>query len=105
VITVLVVSAPDPEVEALEGRHPSVEVLFSRDVEETLEKLGRNRRIDAVLLLGLEPEPTAREILEDNPAAPPLYAPLDRPIPGIRMLTRTSPSELLDRIAADLAGA
>jgi hypothetical protein len=103
-ITVLVVSAPDREVDALEDRHPSVEVLFSRDVEETLEKLGRNRRIDAVLFLGPDPEATAREVLEDNPAAPPLYAPLDRPLPGVRALTRASPSELIDRIAADLAG-
>ena len=71
-ITVLAESPPRPDVAELEGRYPSIEVLLSRDIEETLEKLSRNRRIDAVLLLGPDPEATARAILEEIPAAPAL---------------------------------
>jgi hypothetical protein len=103
-ITVLVESPPHPDVAELEGKYPSIEVLFSRDLEETLEKLGRNRRIDAVLLLGADPAGTARAIFEENPAAPALYAPLPRAtIGGVLRLEPAPPSQLLERIASDLS--
>lgn len=54
--------------------NPSVEILRARDAEEALEKLGRNRRVDAVLLLcGPANADIARAIREDNPAPPPLF--------------------------------
>lgn len=103
-ITVLVVSPARPEVQALEGRHPAVEILLARDAEDALEKLGRNRRIDAVLLLDEHPGQTAREILSDNPTASPLYAPaVEEVVAGVRGLPPGSPSELIDRISADLS--
>lgn len=105
-ITILVVSPEDPELDGLEGRNPSVEVLRARDLEETLDKLGRNRRIDAVLLLG--GEETARiaaAVLEDNPASPPLFAPAGREAAArVRALAGKSPAELLVLIERELAG-
>jgi hypothetical protein len=109
VITILVVGPPSRELAELEGRDPSIEILFARDAEEALEKLGRNRRIDAVLLLERDPGGTAGEILQDNPAAPPLYAPLppdgQAEIGGVRGLPPAAPRELLRRILADLSAA
>ena len=98
-ITVLIVSPPGSELEEAEGRDPSIEILFARDAEEALEKLGRNRRIDAVLLLEGDPAATAAEVLDDNPAAPPLFAPLEnRSIPGVRPLSPAPVPDLLARI-------
>jgi hypothetical protein len=103
-ITVLVESPPGPDVAELEGRYPSIEVLLSRDIEETLEKLARNRRIDAVLLLGPDPQATARAIFEEIPAAPALYAPLAQPsVGGVLRLEPGPPHLLLQKIARDLS--
>ena len=108
-ITVLVVAPPSRELAELEGRDPSIEILFARDADEALEKLGRNRRIDAVLLLETDPGGTAGEILRDNPAAPPLYAPLPPGGPagigGVRGLAPAPAGDLLGRILADLSAA
>lgn len=76
-LTVLVVSPPDPELDALSGALPSIEVLHAHGAEDALEKLGRNRRIDAILLARLSAASAAailREIREDNPAPPPVFA-------------------------------
>ncbi len=73
-ISVLVVVPEGAQLEELAARHPSVEVLTAHGVEDTLEKLGRNRRVDAVLLLeeqGMAAIVAAIE--EDNPAHPPLF--------------------------------
>lgn len=105
-ITILVVSPENPELDGLEGKNPSVEVLRARDLEETLEKLGRNRRIDAVLLLaGEETARIAAAVLEDNPAAPPLFAPAGRKAAArVRGLAGEAPAELLVLIEKELAG-
>ena len=103
-ITVLIVSPPRPKLEEVEGSDPSIEILFARDAGEALEKLGRNRRIDAVLLLEGDPTATAAEVLEDNPAAPPLFAPLgNRTIEGVRSLPPASLPDLLARILVALS--
>ena len=78
VITILVVSGPADEsrvafAAAPVGRGPD----RARDLEDALEKLARNRRIDAVLLLdadtaGARPRSA---IFEEDPARPPIYAP------------------------------
>lgn len=105
-ITILVVSPEDPELDGLEGKNPSVEVLRARDLEETLDKLGRNRRIDAVLLYGREETAgIAAAVLEDNPAAPPLFAPTGREAGArVRGLVGGSPAELLVLIERELSG-
>ena len=78
-ITVLVVSEPRRarDLDKAAARMPSLELLHASDVEQALDRLARNRRIDAVLLL-VEPD-AAREIvetvLEEDPAAPQIYVP------------------------------
>ena len=85
-LTILVVAAPGfPDILAT---HPSLELLHAHDSEDALEKLGRNRRIDAVLLAGWDPGAGAEiadAIRDDNPAPPPLYS-LGIPLPGTTTL-------------------
>jgi hypothetical protein len=108
-ITILVVADPE-EAETLDrvvARKPSLELLHAHDVEETLERLSRNRRIDAVLLL-LPPEraaDVAAVVREEDPAAPPLFAPAAaEPLQDVRAVQATTPEELLDAVTRELAG-
>lgn len=103
-ISVLVVAAGEQDVENLAGTHPSVEVLLAHGLEDALEKLARNRRVDAVLLLAGEANPEiVGAIRDDNPAHPPLYRPADQPAPaGVRTLPAREPSELLDLLRREL---
>jgi hypothetical protein len=78
-ITVLVVSEAGRarDLDEAAARMPSLELLHANDVEQALDRLARNRRIDAVLLL-LDPESAseiANVVLEEDPGAPPLYVP------------------------------
>ena len=105
-ISVLVVLPEGDLPEGLEGRNPSVEVLTAHGVDDTLEKLGRNRRLDAVLLLD---DRGVRDILaamaDDNPAHPPVFVPSGRsPIPGTRRLDAgaAAPADLLDLLLGAL---
>ena len=108
-ITILAVALPD-QAETLDrvaARKPSLELLHARDVEEALERLSRNRRIDAVLLL--LPAERAAEVAavvrEEDPGAPPLYAPAaSQPLPPVRPLPGETPGELLDSLARELSG-
>jgi CheY-like chemotaxis protein len=75
VITILVVAGAADDLGPAFARHPSVEVLAAADAEDALEKLARNRRIDAVLLLGGPGAgAVAHMIREEDPGAPPVYA-------------------------------
>jgi hypothetical protein len=104
VITILTVGGPDRDLAVAFGRNPSVEVVTARDVDDALEKLARNRRVDAVLLLdGASAGASARTILEEDPAAPPLYAPESAgAIPRARPLPGANPSDLVAALAAHL---
>ena len=97
---------PGQDLEEVAGRNPSVEVLAAHGVEDALEKLGRNRRIDAVLLLAGEANPAiVGAIREDNPAHHPLYLPAGQPAPdGVRSLPAGKPGELLDLLLRELDG-
>ena len=103
-ISVLVVIPEGAQLEELAARDPSVEVLTAHGVEDTLEKLGRNRRVDAVLLL--EEERAAAivaAIEEDNPAHPPLFQAAGAiRVPGTRILANTEPVELIDLLVREL---
>jgi hypothetical protein len=105
-ISVLIVAAAEEELEDLVGRYPSVEVLSAHGVEDALEKLGRNRRIDAVLLAAGEANAAiVSAIRDDNPAHPPLYFPAGGPAPrGVRFLPAGRPADLLDLIRRELDG-
>ena len=53
--------------------------MTAAGVEEALEKLARNRRIDAVLLLAdADPAAAAQAIHDEDPGAPPLFVPASR---------------------------
>jgi hypothetical protein len=85
--------------------HSSVEVLLARGADEAVDRLARNRRIDAVLLLaGAENEAIAAAIREDSLAPPPLFlAASARVVKGARRLSSDLPEELLDLVAEALA--
>jgi hypothetical protein len=109
VITVLAVGDRERagELDEAASRNPSLELLHAADVEEALDRLARNRRIDAVLLL-VGPD-AAREIaetvLEEDPAAPPMFLPATTAsLVGVRPLSAGTPQELLQSIAREVAG-
>jgi hypothetical protein len=106
-ITILVVSDPD-RARALDeaaARMPSLELLHADDVEQALDRLARNRRIDAVLLLreARAAAEVARLILEEDPGAPPLYV-VGIPVPGAQSLPAAEPASLLEALERALAG-
>jgi hypothetical protein len=102
-ITILVLGAPHAGPET-GGGHPSVEILTAGTAEEALEKLARNRRIDAVLLLsGSEAAELASTLAEEDPSAPPLFAPASAGmVPGVLPLPDGDLARLLDEMVRRL---
>lgn len=107
-ITILVVAEPG-DADALDRvavNNPSLELLHASDVEHALERLSRNRRIDAVLLLLPADRLTeaARVVREEDPGAPPLYCgPGPEPPPGVRRIGGETAEELLASAIRGLA--
>lgn len=99
-ISILLVADETLHIEASVRRRPELELLRARDGEEAVEKLGRNRRIDAVILFrGAANAEVVRAILEENPASPPLFAPAPPvPPPGARALPPGNLDELIERV-------
>lgn len=91
-------------LEGLAARRSSVEVLHAETPDEAVEKLARNRRVDAVLLLLPEGNAAAaRAIRDDVVPPPPLFARASDPgIPGVRPLASRDPAEMLDLLEAAL---
>lgn len=83
-----------------------MEVLLAHSLEEALEKLARNRRIDAVLLVGgPETERMVRAIREDNAAHPPIFVPGGSGhLPGVTTLPAEGKREMLNQLKARLEG-
>lgn len=107
-ITVLAVGDPGRagDLDLAAARQPSLEVLHAAGVEETLDRLARNRRIDAVLLLaeGEAAGEIAAMVLEEDPAAPPIFLQATAAaIAGVRHLPPGTPEELLRAIVRELA--
>lgn len=103
-ITILVVGSRETLMQLSEP-DPSVELVTAAGLEDALERLARNRRIDAVLLLpGAEaPGALARAILEEDPVGPPLFAPAGAgAIPAVRTLPDGPPEDLVAEIARRL---
>jgi hypothetical protein len=99
-ITILAVGKGAERLAGFGAGHPSVEVVTADGAEDALERLARNRRIDAVLILaGPDAGETARLVREEDPGAPPLYAPAAAgEIPGVRRLPDGSGAELLEAL-------
>jgi hypothetical protein len=92
--------AGGPEAES------SLELLHARDAEEAVEKLARNRRIDAVLVLAArDAEAIVATIREDLLSPPPIFLPAGAPqIPETRGLDAREPAKLIGLVAAALQG-
>jgi hypothetical protein len=104
-LTVLVVAEP-PGQGPQQEPDSSLEVLHARDAEEAVEKLARNRRIDAVLVLSQAEAPAiVAAIREDVLAPPPIFLAEGSPqIPGTRALAAREPARLVELVAQELAG-
>ena len=105
-ITVLVVSEPGRarDLDEAASRMPSLELLHAGDVEQTLDRLARNRRIDAVLLLDPESaSEVAKVVREEDPGAPPLFV-AGSDVPEARTLPAGDPAALLESLERSLAG-
>jgi hypothetical protein len=105
VITVLVVGPRErtQDFDAAAARNPSIELLHAAELEEALDRLARNRRIDAVLLL-VDPgaaREIARTVLEEDPAAPPIFLPASvQDAKGILSIEGDTLEELLRAVVA-----
>lgn len=104
-IAVLVVGE-SKEFGVAEEPESSLEVLHAREAEEAVEKLGRNRRIDAVLILSkAEAGEIVAAIREDILAPPPIFLAAGAPaIAGTRILSAEDPAALLALILKALGG-
>ena len=104
-ITILAVGPQAESLAAFGASHPSVEIVTAHDAEDALERLARNRRIDAVLLLeGSDARKTARLIAEEDPGAPPVFAALEQEgVEGLRTIEPGPPSALLDGVVRALS--
>ncbi len=89
----------------LKAGSSSVEVLLAHGCDEAVDRLARNRRVDAVLLLaGAENAAIAAAIREDTLAPPPFFlAASAEDLPGAGRLASDSPQELLGLLATALA--
>ena len=105
-ITILAVGPGAEALAAYSASHPSVEVVAAHGAEDALERLARNRRIDAVLLLEAADAPeTARLIAEEDPSAPPVFsASKDAAAAGLRAVEAGTPAAMLDGIVRALSG-
>ena len=104
-ISVLVVGRQGDDLDHLEAEDPSVEVLTAHGIEDALEKLSRNRRVDALLLCaGPDTEAMVAAIREDSPAHPPIFVPagLGRPIPHTIAVEAAETRELLNLLKGKL---
>jgi hypothetical protein len=107
-ITVLVVGNRDRAegLDAVAARNPSLELLHAADLEEAIDRLARNRRIDAVLLMvdGRRAAEIVETVLEEDPGAPPLFVPNSSgQVSGAQLLPGSTSEELLDSIARQLS--
>ncbi len=95
----LLIVGSDPAA-ALPEAGSAIEILRAHGADEAVEKLGRNRRIDGVLIL---PTADAAEIVaairEDVVSPPPIFLPAGAPeIPSTTRLAELEPSEMLSRV-------
>ena len=85
---------------------PSVEVMTAEEDEEVLDKLARNRRIDAVLLMpGEGAAALAAAIREEDPAGPPVYGWGEAArIEGVRGLAAQDAAAAIEELVRTLSG-
>src|SRR5262249_43607718 len=101
VVTLLVIGA---DAAGLVPSSARVEVLRAHDLEEGLETLARNRRIDAILILsGQATAPIISAIREENSAPPPIFvASGPRPAPAGTRAVAEDASAAVEQIRLEL---
>jgi hypothetical protein len=93
-ITILAVGAAAAELAAFGSGHPSVEVVAAANAEDALDRLARNRRIDAVLLLSEAGARAAVRLFQDeDPGGPPIFGACDAP--GVIRIDSGAPETML----------
>jgi CheY-like chemotaxis protein len=104
-ITILAVGPEAESLASFGASHPSVEVVTAHDAEEALERLARNRRIDAVLFLaGSDAREAARLIAEEDPGAPPIFSVQEgNATEHLRAIEPGTPAAMLDDIVRALS--
>ena len=97
--------ASAPALEDAAAGRPSLEVMSAEQDEEVLDKLARNRRVDAVLLMpGPGAAALAAAIREEDPAGPPIYGWGDAAgIDGVRGLGAGNAAEAIEEMAGLLS--
>ncbi len=101
-ITILVVGESAAQLAVFGSGHPSIEVVTASDAEDALDRLARNRRIDAVLLLSEAAASAAARLLrEEDPGGPPLFAACAAP--GVVKIEAASPERMLLDVLAKLS--
>lgn len=103
-ITILAVGEEAEALASFGASHPSIEIVTAHGSEDALERLARNRRIDAVLLLGgADAGETAGLIASEDPGGPPLFASADvGDVTGVRRLAAGSGESLLEELVRAL---
>ena len=98
-ITILAVGRDAESLASFGASHPSIEVVAAHGAEDALERLARNRRIDAVLLLGPDANETAGLIAAEDPGGPPLFASADSgEVRGARRLGAAAGESVLEEL-------
>jgi hypothetical protein len=105
-VTTVLLVGPGASFEEAARTHSSLEILRARNSEEAIEKLGRNRRIDAVLLaLPSAAAETLSQIRGENPAPPPAFVPASAgAVAGATTLASDEPDALLRLLLEALCG-
>ena len=97
--------ASAPALEDAAAGRPSLEVMSAEEDEEVLDKLARNRRVDAVLLMpGPGAAALAASIRQEDPAGPPIYGWGEAArIEGVRGLRAGNPADAIEELAGLLS--
>jgi hypothetical protein len=95
-VSILVVA---PRGLRIEHNAPDVELLYGETSEDAVEKLARNRRIDAVLILAPDASDIIAAIREENSVPPPLFVASDEPsIPERTSRLKPDPARALEAL-------
>ena len=81
-----------------------VEILRAHSIDEAVEKLARNRRIDAILILsGLSAPEVIGAIREENSAPPPLFVSSGTdPAPSGARQVSDDPARAIEQVLAEI---
>jgi hypothetical protein len=90
------VSIPSPDAR--------IEIIRAQDPEEAVERLARNRRIDAILIWkGVPASSVIAAIRAENPAPPPIFVSSgSRPVPSGTRPVAEDPAVAIQELLSDM---